>query len=191
MHYAPKTLKGGFFASHNSLINLDHGPRKLTGTYECSHNKLTSLRGAPRRAPRFFSCENNNLRNLMGSPNSVHFNFNCNSNQLTSLKGAPNKIGGNFNCAFNKLTSLRGIHKYFKGGWIKGRLDLSQNPITSHVLGVMLIPELKGVDYWSATLNVEHEKVAEILNYHLQNDRDVIQCQQDLIDAGLKAYAQL
>jgi hypothetical protein len=61
---------------------------------------------------------------------------------------------------------------------------LRDNPITSHILGVLLIEgcELIILDY---------PKVHNIINKHLKGDRDVFACQEELIEAGFDEYAKL
>jgi hypothetical protein len=88
-------------------------------------------------------CRENKLTSLKGGPEEVVYNFNCSSNKLTSLEGAPKSVGGVFNVADNKLTSLEGIH--LKISHIGGKANFNNNPITSHVLGLLLIDGLDGV----------------------------------------------
>lgn len=69
-----------------------------------------------------------------------------------------------------------------------GILNINNNPIESSVLGVLLIPGLKKFEM-DNNLNVE-----KILNKYLPNTRGkeaVVDCQNELIDAGLDDFAQL
>jgi hypothetical protein len=64
------------------------------------------------------------------------------------------------------------------------------NPIKSHVLGVMLIENIKQVNF---TLHDDNKlfTIETIINTHLETDRDVYLCQDNLIKAGFAEYAQL
>lgn len=117
----------------------------------------------------------------MAAPIVHQGDWNC-SDKLTSLEGAPSSIGGDFSCYNNNLTSLHNIHKQIK--YIGGYADFERNPITSHVLGLLLIDGLMKVF-------LDNKKVEEIINKHLAGDRDVFACQEELIENGFDEYAQL
>ena len=65
-----------------------------------------------------------------------------------------------------------------------GKADFEKNPITSCVLGLLLIDGLRGVWFDNGKLEI-------IMNKHLAGDRDVFACQEELIEAGFDEYAQL
>ena len=109
--------------------------------------------------------------------------FLCSGNFLTSLEFCPEKIHGNFNCSHNQLTSLQGIgKKYLKE--LTGLLDLRGNPIQSHVLGLLLINGLQEV-------YLNNKEVQEIINKHLAGERDIFDCQEELIQASFREFAKL
>ena len=172
---------GDFYCSSNKLTSLTGAPTSVTGDFYCYNNELTSLTGAPASVGGDFSCYNNKLTSLTGAPASVTGDFHCYNNQLTSLTGAPTSVTGNFNCQGNKLTSLKDIHKQIKS--IGETLYLSGNPIKSHVLGLLKIKRLKSVE-------LDNKEVEKILNKYLP-EGDLLDCQEELIDAGLDEYAQL
>jgi len=133
-----------------------------------------------------FNCYNNNLTSLVGAPSSVGGYFSCSNNNLTSLEGAPSSIGGMFSCTANKLTSLHDVHKIIKK--INGEFYANRNPITSCVLGILLI---EGVMDFELDYN---EEADIIINKYLPNTRGfsaVIECQSELLDASLDEYAKL
>lgn len=129
-----------------------------------------------------FYCYGDQLTSLEGAPAHVGGGFNCNNNQLTSLKGAPAYVGGGFYCHNNRLTSLYNVHRHLPE--VHGDVDFSNNPITSHVLGLLKIRGLTEVF-------LDDKKVQDIINKHLAGDRNLLACQEELIDAGLGAFAQL
>lgn len=129
-------------------------------------------------------CADMGLTSLDGAPASVAGFFRCSNNELTSLEGAPAHIGGYFYCSFNKLESLKDIHLHIKH--IGGFASFRDNPIKSHVLGLLLIDGLFG----AMLPNVE---VDAIINSHFPSKgiESLLLCQEELINAGLEEYAQL
>ena len=126
------------------------------------------------------SCQD--LTSLKGAPISVYGNFDAACNVITSLDGIPSFIDGHAYMFNNKIASLHNIHKQIKH--LNGYFNAKSNPITSHVLGLLLIDGLKGV--W-----MDHLQVETILNDHIQGDRDIFACQEELIEAGLEDFAKL
>ena len=169
-----------FNCSYNKLISLEGGPSKIFGDYLAHGNKLTSLKGSPIEIPGDFSCEGNELINLIGAPRKVLGTFNCYQNQLITLEGAPEYIGGGFYCRTNNLSSLQNIHKIIKHA---PKLGFGSNPIKSHVLGILLIDGIENV--------FGDQSWLRIINNHIHGDKDVLECQEEMISAGYKAFAKL
>ncbi len=144
---------------------------------------LTELKGCPSQVKGHFNCSSNNLKSLKGGPKLVSDYYDCEYNQLESLEGIAEHIGDALYAQDNKITSLHNIHKHIKH--ISRFAQFRNNPITSHVLGLMLIDGLKRV-------SLSNSKVQEIMNKHLGRvDRDVFACQEELIENGLEDFAQL
>jgi hypothetical protein len=176
-----------FNCYRNNLTNLIGGPQDLTGDYACFRNELTSLEGAPPELGGNFDCSSNKLTSLKWAPAKVGSYFTCEHNQITSLEGAPAIINGYFDCSSNKLTSLQGIHRIIKE--INTEAIFKSNPIKSHILGLLRIKKLKFV-----TLPDELYEAQKIITKVLVLDydkRDVIACQDELIDAGFDELAKL
>lgn len=112
-----------FEAKERSILSL-FGKQKdhIKGNFYSVGDELTSLEGAPTRVDRYFSCA---------------------KNKLTSLDFAPSYIGEDFFCYENKLKSLHNIHKIIKH--IGGDANFEDNPIKSHILGLLLIDGLQRV----------------------------------------------
>lgn len=122
------------------------------------------------------------LSSLKGAPFYINGDFIAGSNKLDSLIGLPIHIDGHCYLFNNNLTSLHNIHKHLKR--LHGYLNCKCNPITSSVLGVLLINEIQGV--W-----LDQKEVELIINRHLHADRDVFACQEELIENGFEEYARL
>ena len=174
-------LKGLFESTGKSVADL--GIDYEGGNFYCYNNKLTSLEGAPSHVDGYFNCSVNKLTSLAGAPSHVGDDFSCSHNELTSLEGAPSRVNGDFYCYYNELTSLKDVHKHIAE--IKGIFYAIENPIESHVLGLLLI---KGV----TEVRLDDRRVKEILNKHLGKGRaGMLMAQEELIDAGLEEFAQL
>ena len=144
---------------------------------------LTSLEGCPEEIDGSALFGSNHLTSLKGGPRKVTGDFSITGNiTLTSLDFAPEYVGENFRAEDCNITSLHNIHKHVKH--IGDYLLLKGNPITSHVLGVLLIDGLK-------MIQMDFKPVQHILNNHLKGDRDVFACQEELIEAGYEEFAQL
>ena len=130
-----------------------------------------------------FYCSYNELTSLTGAPSHVGGHFYCYYNELASLAGAPSHVGSAFYCYNNELASLKDVYKHVTE--IKGIFYAVNNPIKSHVLGLLLI---KGV----TEVRLDNRQVGEILNRHLGKGRaGMLMAQEELIEAGLEEYAKL
>ena len=169
--------------SGNRLTSLEGAPQKVDGYFDCSGNRLTSLEGAPQEVGGNFYCGYNRLTSLEGAPQEVDGDFYCFNNRLTSLEGTPSKVDGVFSCFNNPIKSLKGIGKnYVKE--INGFIDLDECPIESHMLGLLKVKGLTKIKF------NHNNKVQEIINNHLKT-KDILSCQEELIENGLEQYAHL
>jgi hypothetical protein len=132
-----------------------------------------------------FWCNNNQLTSLDGAPSEIGGDFMCTNNDLTSIDGAPSIIDGGFYININNLVSLKNIHKTIKK--MKGSFIAYRNPIKSNVLGLLLIDGCNVVE-------LDNIKVTDIINKYLRepmSKQRMIDCQNELIDAGFDDFAQL
>ena len=164
----PTTFKTYNLANKGLSTLEDLNLPKIVKALDCSYNKLTSLDGVPL---------------------AVAESFSCSKNLLTSLEGCPIKIGEHFFCAANKLTSLSGIARHFNHGFIEGNLVITANPITSHIVEVLAIPQLKKLICQNGSHDLMQAVV--IVNKHLQKSKNINLCKRELIDSGLAAFAKI
>lgn len=151
--------------------------------FNCSDRSLTSLVGSPKKVTGLFSCQENMLTSLKGAPEFVGDSFICAYNLLTSLEGAPKTVYGNFHCNGNRLTSLKDVHKHIHK--VTGAFVCMDNPIRSHVLGLLLI---EGITW----IHIDNKLLMSILNKYLGKGRaGMLQAQEELIDVGFEEFAQL
>lgn len=138
--------------------------------------------GTNLRITHDFSCDCDNLKTLKGAPAEVGGYFSCNANSLTSLEGAPSSIGGTLFCNdIEKMKSLKDIHKHILK--IGGGAHFRDVPIKMNILGLL---KIKGLQY----VIIDNKEVERIINKYLP-EGDLFACQQELIDAGFEAFAQL
>ena len=182
------------------------------GDFKCDDCNLTSLKGCPEEINGFFNCsENKKVSSLEFGPKIVNGNYRCSICNLTSLKGCPEEISGDFSCSYNKnltslefgpkivngnyrchnwnFTSLHNIHKHTHK--ISGKFYCGDNPIESHMLGLLLIKDLTEVVCYKTDIMYEP---AQIINKYLQqpmSKQRMFDCQEELMQAGFKEYAQL
>ena len=161
----------------------------VQGDFWCQNNNIDSLVGAPREVGGSFYCDHTDITSLEGAPIKVGASFGCFFTKIRSLKGAPIKVGEYFWCHRTDITSLEGIGNHFKDGYIRRELWIPDT-MQSHLLGLLLIPELKLV---TACFNPNEklEQVTEIINKHFKLDKDILECQEELYVAGLKEYGRL
>jgi len=187
LEFCPKKVGGDFDCSYNIINSLKHGPETVGGDFNCTHIKLTTLEFCPKEVGKDFYCSNNEITSLAGAPAKIGGGFNT-TNNITSLTSAPAKIGGGKNInesVYNNITSLKDIQKWLKK--MNGTFYAHNNPIKSHVIGLLLIPGCKSV-------TLDNKEVEEILNKHLKSPFGhlrLLDCQEDLLSADFEEYAKL
>jgi hypothetical protein len=155
------------------------------GKFNCSRKLIQSLEYAPKEIYGSFYCEGNKLTSLKFGPKKVTAEYVCSHNEIDSLEGFPNELGFYFYCNSNKLTSLKDIHKHIIK--MDGIFRAESNPITSHVLGILLIEGCKA-------LIIDNDDVQEIINKYLPNKegrKGLMKCKAELVDAGFDEFAQI
>lgn len=183
---APKEVGGNFYCQDNKLKTLVGAPKIVKGVFNCSSNKsLTSLKGLPEVGADVM-CHDCSLTSLKGAPEYVKGRFDCSDNPISSLEYAPKRVKENFMIVGCQLTNLKNIHSHIKS--VGGHLSVMNNPIKSHVLGVLLIEDL---EYFYMSNKTASAIINKYLHYLGKGRHGVIDCQNELIEAGLESYAQL
>lgn len=156
----------------------------VTGNFLCSGGELRTLKGSPATVDGDYFVDHNQLSGLAGSPTSVGMHVTVSGNdQLATLEGISQQIGGKLYLqSLPSLKSLQNIHKMLKS--CGGVIDMTGTPIASNVLGLLMVKKLPSI-------KMDNKKVMEIINKHLGADRDIHQCQEELLEAGLAEFARL
>jgi hypothetical protein len=138
--------------------------------------------------------ENTSFTSLQG------FNFNIvslwllNNLQLETLEGLNSVTNINL-IGTNKIFNLQGFRK-FAPKKLK-IIQLQDWYFKSHLLSLMTLPEFKTLRIGSSidsTIKSQEgykifDRAVRVINNHLQGERDVLDCQEQLITEGLKEYA--
>ena len=188
-------------------------PNTINGYIDCSKNRnLTSLKGIPQKGITHLFVASCDLKNLDWCPNTINGDFDCSGNyelnslkgvpqtgvnnlyfphcNITSLEGLPRQIGGALLFYKNPITSLKGIHKIVNE--IKGELAVPQSVI-SNILGVLKIRNVDTFRFGAPFESNVKTEISDIINKYLPNPNSdqIIDCQNELIEAGFEEYAEL
>ena len=170
---------------NRDFTSLEGCPEKINGYFSCMSNKITSLEHGPSDVSGYYNCAENELTSLEYSPTIIPDSFYCSHNKLTSLENGPSEVHDDYWAEFNKLASLKDIQKHIKR--IDGVFRVDHNPITSHILGVLLIENC-------TRIRLDNKEVESIVNQYLPNRegrKGLLKCKGELVDAGFDAFAQL
>lgn len=132
------------------------------------------------------------LKTFKGFPKIIDNNLDVMSNPITSLDFAPEQVGGYVDLSGTEIHSLQGIgKKVFKE--IEGYLYFQGTFIPTHLLGLFLVRNLKGLNLLDKGENDKDKRgIENIINHHLvEGGRDILDCQEELIQHGFKEFAKL
>lgn len=185
-----------------SINQVDHGKiiTKIQNCddFLCNRLGLTTLENCPSIIEGNFDCSFNELSSFEFCPKIIGNVVICYDNKITSLDQAPIKIGSYFSCSRNQISSLDGIGKKYLTS-MQGDFHITSNPLKSHVLGLLLIKGITGFHFLSKVNDVVNlidedtcMSVESIVDTHIRSkDRDILECREELVQAGLKEYAKL
>jgi hypothetical protein len=116
-------------------------------------------------------------------------NLFCERNKLVNLEGCPPYIGGSLSVINNPISSLTGVHRivrHVSNIWLP-------YSIQSSILGLLKIEGLHRVIAGGEMSpgGDRFDLAIRLINKHLRGDRDILACQEELIDNGLEEFAQL
>ena len=169
LKYAPTTISGDLIVNMNrNLVSLKGCPEKVSGDFSCSDNhKIESLVGGPVEVGKSYKVDT------------------CNS--LKSIDGIAEQIGKHLSICNNRaLNNLQGISKKIKN--CGGKLDVSGNYFTHSIMGVVTIKGITGLEY---KFGGKATKAFDIIFKCRNEDKDALECQDLLIDAGLQDFAKI
>lgn len=142
-------------------------------------------------AVRTLDLSNIGLTSMYGLP-QVSQLLNLSKNNISSLDDMSQMYCKTLNLSENPITSLKDIHKKLFG--CEGiRLEIDY--LTSNTLGLMMIKGFVGVypsDKKPSLIQKQQVsyKVISMINWHITNKKSVLECQEELMDAGYKEFAK-
>ena len=150
--------------------------------------KLRSLKNGPITVYGRYSVPGLGIESLEGMAGSVQDRCDVSGNQLKDWDGIPSQCG-ELIIHGNKITTFTGISK----NWIMGSV-LQCDPIERGVLELLQVEGLEQVkfvhNYGGTSAATEINKAQQIINDHLQGDRDVLDMQSDFIDADMTDWVR-
>ena len=193
----PTRVDGNVFCDGAGIVTFDGLP-SIGGYLELSHNtRLTTLEGVPTDLIRTTSL---NLINSQVKSLAPFAPLRFDSLVLTRMKNLDITLGlpDCTTCIIDigPGVSFKGIHKTALRSWncdnwvIRNRQFNTTLP--TNLLGILLLRGVKSITIGHSTSQqAQFRSVSDILNKHLKGDRDINECQEELIDAGFKEQAKL
>lgn len=111
------------------------------------------------------------------------------SQYIDKLDGFPSTIVGSVDIANDRYRhiSYHNVHKHIKS--LQGIIQLHAD-YEGPVLGFLMVEKLKNV-LWKTTSHLNNSVPTDILRSYLEGSRDIMDCQEELIQAGYKEFAKL
>ena len=162
---------------------------------------------------------NSNLRHLPFQFGKIKMHFFASDCNLGSLKGSPITVGGKYSVSANmaitsfeylpqeasayilrgtSIKSFSGVHKVIKRMVANGKVYSGQVYIPATVekclLGFLKIPGCKSLELGHSDQKIAPLsliKACDIITKHLQDNRNIIACQEELFQNNLDEYAKL
>jgi hypothetical protein len=150
--------------------------------------ELTTLENMPARIAGNLNATGNNLLNCVGCGEVGRLIFVDGNKRLTSLEGCPQIIHRGIYADACNIDNLHDIHRIIKRVNGRGHFDLSYNPITSSILGLMLI---EFTQIGNQLFTFDKEINAIIYKWLNQGRRGVLGAQRELLDLGYEELARI
>lgn len=139
----------------------------------------------PFNDPKFKTFENSDLANVPSGLVSVMHALNLENNHITGgFENLPDHTDI-LNLRNNKISSLSGFGNSKRSFF---QLDLSHNPIQGNILSLLKCDFINELIYEKVPESAQ--KALTILEKHLKS-KNILVCQEELMDNGLKDYAKL
>ena len=150
--------------------------------FQIASTNITSFKNSP----KFIAGSSNGINDWVFLLRKV-FGDKEDFNSLRSLEGITPIIPGNINLAPAHNLSYSKVDKHIKE--IDGHLRISGQ----YVGPLLSFLKVKKLDYIMAGVNPidETDRACEIISAHLQSDRNIVACQEELFQNNLDMYAKL
>lgn len=170
---------------------------EVVGAVYLNSSGITSLKNCPRVVHSTFNLNDTKLTSAIGGPEKVG---NYVSGPITSLEGLPRVIENELDLTGSAITSLEGIHRHVKqlgtDGASTGDLIVRGEQIKAGGLGLLLIDGFFRVKAWRrpGALKSRFGKACDIINPYIEHNngrKNLVECHERLLDAGLDEFAEI
>lgn len=187
------TVDGQFNVSRIRLKTLEGCPTDITGTFNASYNIFPDLKGGPQRVGGdYYVSYNPELKSLEGMAETVVGGLNLSTTMISEedFKYLPKALKELRLGSCENVKSISGLHKYVED--IERAIGLSNVPLTGGLLGLLKIKNLTGLQYGFGS-DIPLNKALKIVDGYLpvKSNHAIMDCQDELIDAGLAVFAKL
>lgn len=186
------TVDGNFTINRLRLKTLEGCPTDVTGLFNASYNIFPDLTGGPRRVGGdYYASYNPNLMSLEGMAETVVGGINLSSTRISEedFKYLPKKMKELRLSSCENIKTISGLNKYVEE--IERALGISGVDLTGGLLGLLKIKGLIGLQYGFGS-DKPLDKALKIVDNYLpvKSSDAIMDCQDELIDAGLDEYAR-
>ena len=127
------------------------------------------------------------INSLEGCPETARY-FSCSRNPLTSFEHTPKNVKSFSAVEMPNITSLKGFDKIVKKA---ESVYFNKTPLVSNVLCLLNIEGLQEITIAWGKGSPDLFKAQAILRDALKNGKDIFDCQEQMLDAGLEDFAKL
>ena len=187
------TVDGNFSISRLRLKTLEGCPTDVTGLFNASYNIFPDLKGGPRRVGGdYYASYNPDLTSLEGMAEIVASGINVSSTRISEndFKYLPKKLKFLRVSSCENIKTLSGLNKYVEE--IEQAIGVSGIDLSGGLLGLLKIKNLTAIQYGFGSDN-PLDRALKIVDSYLpvKSSDAIMDCQDELIDAGLEEYARV
>ena len=190
------TVDGNFNVNHLRLKTLEGCPTKVTGLFKASYNIFPDLKGGPKRVGKDYYASNNlELKSLEGMAETVGGGVNLSSTGISEedFKYLPKKMSELQLAHCENVKTLSGLNNFVEK--IEKSIAILGIDLTGGLLGLLKIKGLKfGIQHGAGSLSEKPlSKAINIVDSYMpvKTNDAIMDCQNELIDAGLEEYARV
>lgn len=168
------------------IISIDYRSDELVFNFPLRNAKEGSVSGIKEVTSKILQLLNDFYKDIISKPLKLQHDFLSLINTIPTFKVECDRVALNYNSLGDKKNTLEEIHKILSAKEITIYISPS-NHITGNVLGLLKIDKLEKLTYILEPV----PQWFKIVKKHFENGKDIIACQEELIDAGLKDHAEL
>jgi hypothetical protein len=187
------TVDGNFNISRLRLKSLEGCPTDVTGSFNASYNIFPNLKDGPKRVGGdYYVSYNPELKSLEGMSEIVVGGVNLSSTRISEkdFKYLPKKMKDLRLSSCENVKNISTLHKHVQE--IETAISVSGVDLTGGLLGLLKIKNLQAIQYGFSSDRPLDKALKIVDNYMpVKTDDAIMDCQDELIDAGLEEYARV